>query len=468
MIKLYNTLTRTKEEFVPITKGLVKMYNCGPTVYWHQHIGNFRAYLFDDFLRRMFEYNDYEVNQIINVTDVGHLTSDGDEGEDKFIKAMKEQNLALTKENMLSIANKYYEAFLEELRLLNIQEPTRWTKATEHVADMISMIKLIEANGYSYMTSVGLTFDTSKFPDYDKLGRLNLDEIREGARGKTDAERKSPSDFALWITNQPNHVMLWDSPWGKGFPGWHIECSAMSCKYLGEQFDIHTGGKEHVQIHHTNEIAQTEAATKKHPWVNYWMHNEWLLLKDGKMSKSSGDIIRIVDLVAKGYDPMHFRYLCLNTHYRMQLTFSYEAMDNAKASYERLINIITELNNTPKGTSNKEKSDVYQQEFLEGINDDLNTSKALAVLWEVLRDNSLSNKNKIHLVKEFDKVLGLRLNEKIEIVIPKEIIELAEKRELARKNKQFDESDKLREEILKKGYVIEDKKTGYVLKTVNL
>jgi len=460
MLKLYNTLSRKKEEFKPIKKGEASLYGCGPTTYWYQHIGNMRRYIFEDILKRTLEYNKFKVKHIINITDVGHLTSDADEGEDKMMKALKRENLPLNSDSLLKLSAKYEKTFFEDLKKLNIEPPNKWPKATDHIQDMINLIKKIEKKGYTYKTKVGLIFDTSKAKDYTKLGKLNLEDLKAGSRVEVDPERKNPSDFALWITNQPNHIMQWDSPWGRGFPGWHIECSAMSSKYLGEQFDIHTGGEEHIPIHHTNEIAQSEAASGKRPWVKYWLHMRWLTLKNGKMSKSEGNVYTISDLEKKGYSPLDFRYLCLLTHYRKRLSFSLEALDSAKITHDRLKNIILELKT--KNDSHKVKNN-YKKEFFNGINDDLNASKSISVLWNVLRDSNLGSKEKLELIYEFDKVLGLSLKEIKEDKIPKGITELADEREKARLKKDWKTSDKIRDEINKKGYEIKDTKEGYTI-----
>ncbi|MEA3429861.1 MAG: cysteine--tRNA ligase [Nanoarchaeota archaeon] len=463
-LKLFNTLSKKIEEFQPIKKGEVSFYACGPTVYWYQHIGNLRTYISEDILKRTFLYNGLKVKHIINVTDVGHLTSDADEGEDKLVKALKREGLPMTKEAMLQLADKYFKEFVEDFSRLNILEPDVWCKATEHVKEMIELIKKIETNGYTYKTSVGLIFDTEKFKDYANLARLNLDELEQGARTKIDAERKNSSDFALWVTNQPNHIMLWDSPWGQGFPGWHIECSAMSIKYLGEQFDIHCGGKEHVPVHHTNEIAQSESATGKKPWVKYWFHTEWLGMKDVKMSKSKGDIIIISGLIEKGYDPLDYRYFCLQAHYKTPLTFSFEALDAAKTAYKRLKNKIIEIKNNLE-SKNKEKLKEYQDKFFTHINNDLDTPQALALLWDMIKDKDIGNKEKYELTLKFDKVLGLKLDktkeEKVEI--PEEIQKLIEERQTAKDNKDWTKSDELRNKIKDAGFIIKDTKEGPIL-----
>ncbi|MBW3003594.1 cysteine--tRNA ligase [Candidatus Woesearchaeota archaeon] len=464
-IKLFNTLSRKTEVIEPIKKGEIGIYACGPTVYWFQHVGNLRTYISEDILRRTFQYNNIKVKHVINVTDVGHLTSDADEGEDKLLKALKREGLPLTKEAMLKLADKYFKEFVEDFHRLNILEPDVWCKATEHVNEMIELIKRIEANGYTYKTSVGLIFDTAKFKDYANLARLKLDELEQGARTKVDPERKNPSDFALWITNQPNHIMLWDSPWGRGFPGWHIECSAMSIKYLGEQFDIHCGGKEHIPVHHSNEIAQAEGATGKKPWVKCWFHTEWLGMKDIKMSKSKGDIIIVSGLMDKGYDPLDYRYFCLQAHYKTPLTFSFEALDAASTAYQRLKNKVLEIKDKPDSKDGK-KLQEFKDKFLEHINNDLDTPGALALLWDLVKEDSIGNKEKYELILEFDKVLGLKLDEVKEekIKVPKNVQKLVDERENARKDKDWAKSDELRDKIKESGFTVKDTKEGPVVK----
>ncbi|MBD3252643.1 cysteine--tRNA ligase [Candidatus Pacearchaeota archaeon] len=477
MFKLYNTLTRKKQEFKPLKDKQVGIYGCGPTVYWYQHIGNLYRYVFEDILVRTLLFNGYKVKHIINITDVGHLTSDADEGEDKMVKAIKRENLALTKESMLKIADKYTKVFKEDLKKLNILEPDKWPKATEHIKEQIELIKKLEKNGFTYKTSVGLIFDTSKFRDYGKLAKLKLEDLKAGSRVKTDDERKNKSDFALWITNQPNHIMQWDSPWGRGFPGWHIECSAMSMKYLGEQFDIHTGGEEHIPVHHTNEIAQSEAATGKKPWVKYWLHLRWLVIDSGKMSKSLGNVYQLSDLEEKGFEPLAFRYFCLTGHYRKNLNFTINNLKNSQNSYNRLKNIITGIKNDKK--TNKK----YLKKFEEAINDDLNLPLALQILWELARDKKAHGK--LSVIKRMDEVLGLDLLKKEEIKVykikledkiklkenltttiiapketPKEIISLVRKREELRKQRKWQEADVIREKIRVLGYKVDDTKEG--------
>jgi len=457
-LKIYNTLTRKKETFKPMDPEgkLVKIYGCGPTVYWTQHIGNLYREIFEDVLERALRFNGYKTLHIRNITDVGHLTSDADEGEDKMVKAIKREGLPMTSESMLKIANKYADAFFEDRKKLNLLEPNAWPRATEYIKEMIELIKLIEKNGYTYKTSVGLIFDTSKLQDYSKLANLKTDEMDFGSRVKVDEERKNKTDFALWVTNQPNHIMLWDSPWGKGFPGWHIECSAMSWKYLGEQFDIHTGGEEHIPVHHTNEIAQSEAAFQKHPWVKYWMHLRWLVVKGGKMSKSLGNVYTISELEEKGFNPLSFRYLTFQGHYRKNLNFDLESLGASQNAYFKLKNIIKDLKDDKKENKKSLK------EFEKAVNDDLNMPKALAVLWELIRDEKAEGK--YQTIKKMDEVLGLKLFEKEKKAdIPKEIKSLAEERLNAKKIKDFKKSDELREKLKSLGWNIKDSKEGYEL-----
>jgi cysteinyl-tRNA synthetase len=467
---LYNTLTKKKELFVPVkrkNKDFVSLYACGPTVYWYQHIGNLRTYIFEDILKRVFEFNGYKVRHVINITDVGHLTSDSDEGEDKMLKALKRENLPLTKDSMLALAEKYTQVFKQDFKKLNIIEPDIWPKATQHIHEMQELIKKIEKKGFTYKTKVGLIFDTSKFKNYSKLGRLKLKELKQGSRTKKDPERKNPSDFALWITNQPKHVMQWDSPWGRGFPGWHIECSAMSMKYLGKTIDIHTGGEEHIPIHHTNEIAQSEAATGK-KFVKYWLHARWLLFKGDKMSKSEGNIYTISELENKGYDPLAYRYFCLTAHYRTQLEFSWERLDEAQKIYNNLKEKISEIkqNLEIRGIRSEKILD-YKKEFKKAINDDLNMPKALAVFWKMLKSD-LQNNEKYSLVLMMDSIFALELDKvkKEKMTIPEKISQLINQREKARENKNFDLADKLREQIKLEGYIIEDTPRGPKIKKI--
>ncbi|RLE47067.1 cysteine--tRNA ligase [Candidatus Woesearchaeota archaeon] len=462
-LKLYNTLHRKEEVFRPIEDNKVRMYCCGPTVYDFAHIGNLRTYVFEDVLKRVLLFNKFEVLHVMNLTDVGHLVSDAEEGEDKLVKAIKREGLPLTKESMLKIAGKYTKAFKEDIKRLNIIEPDIWCKATEHIPEMIELIKRIEKNNYTYKTSVGLMFDTSKFKYYAELGRLKLEQLRPGKKTLSDPERRNPSDFALWITNQPKHVMLWDSPWGRGFPGWHIECSAMAIKYLGEQFDIHCGGVDHINVHHTNEIAQAEAATGKHPWVRFWLHGEFLTINKEKMAKSKGAFFILQDLVDKGFDPLVFRYFCFSAHYRSHLNFDFEALTAAKNAFEHLKDRVLDFK---ENQSSNPTANSYSEDFLNAVNDDLDMPKALSVLWAVVKDSGLGNKEKYDLILEFDKVFGLGLDKLEREKLSPELMELIKERERARKEKDWKKADELRDELKKKGIIVEDSPDGTKWKKV--
>jgi len=451
MLKLYNTLTRKKETFKPLKDKTAGIYTCGPTVYWYQHIGNLRSYIFADVLKRVLLYDGYKVKQIINVTDVGHLTSDADEGEDKIEKAAKKEG-----KTAKEITDYYWKIFRDDFKKLNIKEPDVWPKATEHIKEQIDLIKKLEEKGYTYRTNDGIYFDTSKFKNYGKLARIKKEGLRPGKRIEMK-EKKNPTDFALWkFSEKPGlRQQEWQSPWGLGFPGWHIECSAMSMKYLGEHFDIHTGGEDHIAVHHTNEIAQSEAATGK-KFVNYWLHGAFLTFKDEKVSKSKGGLYTIQELKEKGVSPLAYRYLCLTAHYRTTLDFSLENLEGAQNSYERLKNIIGEIKNDEK--INKK----YLKEFEKAINDDLDMPKALATLWNLVRDKKATGE--IDTIKEMDKVLGLDLLKKKKIKIPKEIEGLVGERESARQNKNWQKADELRKKIGKLGYKVEDTPNGPVIK----
>ncbi|MEO0079285.1 MAG: cysteine--tRNA ligase [candidate division WOR-3 bacterium] len=456
-MRLYNTLTRQKEELAPVEPGRVKVYTCGPTVYWFAHAGNFRAYVFADTLRRVLEFLGYEVRHVMNITDVGHLTTDDDLGEDKL-----EQGARREGKTPQEIARFYEEAFWADARKLNIQRPHVVCRATEHISEMIELVRRIEANGFAYRTSVGLIFDTGKFPDYWRLGRLNLGEQRAGARVQVDPERRNPSDFALWITNQPKHLMQWDSPWGRGFPGWHLECSAMSMKYLGERFDIHTGGIDHIPVHHTNERAQNFAATG-HEVVSIWCHNAFLQLGDTRMGKSEGNIVTITELEEQGFEPLAFRYLCHTALYRMPLNFTREALESAQNGLRGLRELGLNAQGWPESTG-ADWTERARQEFREAIEDDLNIPQALAVVWNVVREgNRRQDRRAWKAVLDFDQVLGLGLAQTAERP-PEDVTRLAEQREAARQAKSWAEADRLREEITKLGWIIEDTKEGWRLK----
>lgn len=455
-IYLTNTLTHKKEKFVPIKENNVGVYSCGPTVYWNQHIGHMYAYVQWDVMVRLFRYLGNDVKWVMNLTDVGHMTSDEDTGEDKMEKGAKREGLSVWQ-----IADKYITQFEDSLQLLNIQKPDILCRATDHIAEQIELIKKIEANGFTYKTKTGLVFDTSKFPDYAKFAKLNLEDQKAGARTEIDVEKKNPWDFLLWVTNQPNHIMQWDSPWGKGFPGWHIECTAMSTKYLGEKFDIHTGGKEHIPVHHTNEIAQGFGAFGHHT-ANFWLHNAWLLVDGEKMSKSLGNNILVTDLVNKGFDPLALRYLILSSNYRTGTNFTLGSLQSAQNALDKLRSQILNLKSQTERTVLSEEKEIkiekFRNEFFDAVGDDLNVPKALGVLWSML-GSSIPSEDKYDLALSFDEILGLKLSEvkNSEVQIPNEIQELMQKREQLRKEGKFEEADKIRDEIIRLGYQISDK-----------
>jgi len=448
-LKLYNTLTRKKQEFKSIEKDKVGLYSCGPTVYWYQHIGNLRSYIFSDILKRVLKYNNYKVKHVMNVTDVGHLTSDADTGEDKIEKAAKKE-----KKKASEIADFYLKIFKQDLKKLNIKEPDVWPKATKHIKEQIELVRKLEEKGYTYKTSDGIYFDTSKVDDYGKLARLKIDNLEAGKRISI-GEKKNKTDFALWKFSEKPGVRQqeWDSPWGVGFPGWHIECSAMSSKYLGEQFDIHTGGEDHIPVHHTNEIAQSESAFCKKPWVNFWMHGAFLTFKGEKVSKSKGGLYTISELEEKKFSPLDYRYFCLTAHYRSQLAFTIENLENAKNSRQRLMNIISEI----KDDKHKENPH-YLREFEAAINNDLNMPEALQVLWKFIKDDNVLGKTST--LKKMDEVLGLNLLEKEKIKVPTTVRNLVKLREAARRNKNWERADMLREKIQKHGFKVDDTEKG--------
>ncbi len=442
-MQLYNTLTRKIEEFKPVKQGQVGIYSCGPTVYWNQHIGHMYAYTQWDCLVRTFEYLDFGVKWVMNITDVGHLTSDGDSGEDKMEKGAQREN-----KSVWDIADQYINQFEQSLKLLNIQKPEVMCRATEHISEQIALIKKIEKNGFTYKTQTGLVLDTGKFAGYADFGRLNLNEQKPGFRVEVDPQKKKPWDFLLWVTNQPNHIMQWDSPWGRGFPGWHIECTAMSVNYLGESFDIHTGGKEHIPIHHTNEVAQAFAAFG-HQTANFWLHNEWLTFEGEKISKSSGNSILVSDLVSQGFSPLALRYLILTSHYRSGLNFSLESLTAAQTALTRLKTKFKEWKKEKKETAGfSAKALDFEANFKQALENDLQLPQALAVVWSLAEDSQIPNFEKYALLKHWDRVLGLKLEEDILTTeIPPEVEKLAQKRKELRDSGDFAQADKLRIEI---------------------
>ena len=452
-LSLYDNYERRQREFVPLSGNEVGLYTCGPTVYDFQHIGNLRTYLFEDLLKRVLVLNGYRVRQVMNITDVGHLTSDADTGEDKM-----EAGSRRTGRSAWEIAEEYTRVFREDLAAMNITEPDVWCKATDHIQEQIAFIRDIETNGYAYRTSDGIYFDTERQPGYGYLARLDKTGLEAGKRVEL-GEKRSVTDFALWkfSTRGERRQMEWDSPWGTGFPGWHIECSAMAQKYLGDYFDIHCGGEDHIPVHHTNEIAQTEARAGTR-LANFWMHGYFLLLNSAKMAKSAGEFLRLKSLTDRGYDPLTYRFLCLTAHYRTQMSFSWEAMDAAQTGLERLRRQVYELG--AAGAADQ----AFSVRFRNDVNDDLQFPKALTLVWEVLKQ-PLPDAVKKATVLAFDQCLGLRLAEwqpRLE-VIPAAVETLAQQRLVARQARNWAESDRLRDAIAAFGFNVEDSAGSYRL-----
>lgn len=494
-LRLFNTMGRKMEDFVPIQEGKCGFYGCGPTVYNYAHIGNLRAYVFLDLLDRTLTYLGYDIKHVMNITDIGHLTGDADAGEDKMLKTAKERG-----QSVLEIAKFYTDAFFNDIDRLNIRRPDVVCKATEHIDEMIALIKRLEENGHTYMSGGNLYYDISTFPDYGKLAMLNLDDLKAGARIDVDQNKRNPYDFVLWFTKSKfeNQALVWDSPWGKGYPGWHIECSAMSMKYLGEQFDIHTGGIDHIPIHHTNEIAQSEGATGK-KWVNYWLHNEFLVIakdKDndgGKMSKSSGNFLTLQLLIDKGYEALDYRFFLLGAHYRSQVAFSWDAMDSAKNARKALIQrtskkiaqaveangsipSMEEILQTKIGDAGQKWID----EFTKALENDLATPKALSMLQGAIKDKDLSAMEVLAVVAKMDSVTALSLiDSAIEMYkaekdnenngtedssLDVEMQKLIAERNEAKKQKNYARADEIRNELASRGIVLVDTPQGTIWK----
>ena len=451
-IYFYNTLTKQKDLFKPIEEGKVKIYSCGPTVYKDATIGNMRTNLLNDTLRRVLKYNGYELKHVMNITDVGHLVSDGDEGEDKMLKSAREEH-----KSPLEIAEHYTKLFFRDLERLNIETPEVVCKATDHIKEMLEMVQKIMKNGYAYETSTAIYFDVSKLDKYGILSGINLNDQKAGARVDIDPEKRNPYDFALWIKSPENHLMKWDSPWGPSYPGWHIECSAMSTKYLGEEFDIHTGGIDLVPTHHENEIAQNKGACGKNP-AHYWIHGEYLLINGGKMSKSLGNTYLIDDIIARGYSPLAYRLFNYSCHYRGKLNFTWEGIESANTSLIRLREGYQKHLNGNSDISDEIIADM-ENRFHQAINDDMNMPLALSVVWEAVKYPEKSPKI-AQLLKKFDTVLGIKIDEVQETKIPQEILDLVEERKQARSDKNWSESDRLRDLIAEKGYIVKDTKDG--------
>lgn len=470
-LRLYNTLTRRKEEFEPIEPGVVRMYSCGLTVYNYAHIGNLRTYIFSDILRRTLEYEGYDVKHVMNVTDVGHLTSDADAGEDKMEKGAREAG-----KSIWEIARYYEDVFWNDLDLLNIERPKIICRATEHVPDMIALIETLVKRGHAYETDQAVYFDVTTFPKYTEFTRQSLDEKVVGARDEVqeDPGKRHPADFALWfkaVGRFENHIMRWDSPWGVGFPGWHIECSAMAMKYLGETLDIHTGGEDHIWVHHPNEIAQSEAATGKQ-FVRFWMHGTFLLVGDlsqgiveRRMGKSEGNFIRLQTLIDNGYDPLAYRYACLMAHYRQKLKFTWQSMDAAAAGYSSLKEFAARAEQITKKTNAGAGGwvDDFRKRFREAIEDDLNMPQAMAAVSEMIREAEARNDyGVLDALYDFDRVLGLRLRESAQAAtsIDAQVEALIKEREAARKAKNYTRADEIRQQLAEQGITLEDTPTG--------
>lgn len=456
-MKLYNTLTKKVEEFIPHDENVVTMYTCGPTVYHYAHIGNLRTYIFEDILEKSLTYLGYNVKRCMNITDVGHLTSDADTGEDKMLKGAKRE-----KKSVLDIANFYTEAFKKDTEKLNIKWPETVSKATDNIEDYIKIIKDLLKKEYAYLSNGNVYFDTSKLKNYYQLTNQDKADLAVGVRDDVEADKakKNQADFVLWFTKSKfeDQELKWNSPWGVGYPGWHIECSGISLKYLGEYLDIHCGGVDNIFPHHTNEIAQSEAYIG-HKWCNYWIHGEHLNDKDGKMSKSNDEFLTINLLEEKKYNPLSYRFMCLNTSYRKVLVFTYDALDNAQKTYQKLKNKILSLKE--EGQIDKEQYSNYDNRFKEYISDDLNTANAITLIYDLLKDE-VSDATKLALIKAWDQVLSLNLTIKKakNDIDPKFILEQIEKRKIAKANKDYDLADKIRDDLGKQGIILKDTKDG--------
>ncbi len=461
-MRIYNTLTKRIEEFIPYDKNMVNMYTCGPTVYHYAHIGNLRSYIMEDILEKTLIYNGYKVKRVMNITDVGHLSSDSDTAEDKMVKSAKKQN-----KSVLDIAKFYTEAFFEDCKKLNIKKPETIEPATNLIHEYINLIEDLLKKEYAYLSGGNVYFDTSKLKDYYVLTNHKEDEMVVGVREgvENDDNKRNQADFVLWFTKSKfeDQELKWDSPWGLGYPGWHIECSCISMKHCGEHLDIHCGGVDNIFPHHTNEIAQSEAYLG-HKWCNYWVHCEHLNDKNGKMSKSKGEFLTVSLLEEKGYNPLSYRLMCLQSHYRKQLVFTFENLDNAEQTYKKLKQRAMALSNC--GTLNEIKFRNYDSKFKECLNDDMNTSSALTVLYDVLKDNTLNDITKRSLIDSFDKVLSLDLLKKEDIKLDDDFIKYIEEqiklRSAAKKNKDFETADRIRNELLEKGIELKDTREGII------
>jgi cysteinyl-tRNA synthetase len=465
-MKLYNTLNKRVEEFVPKVEGVVRMYTCGPTVYHYAHIGNLRTYIMEDILEKSLKYLGYDVKRCMNITDVGHLTSDSDSGEDKMIKGAMREN-----KSVLEIADMYTQAFREDAGKLNIRWPDIVSKATDNIDMYIKIISKLLEDGYAYQNGGNVYFDTSKLDDYYRLTNHKIDNMVVGVREgvEEDCNKRNQADFVLWFTKSKfqDQELKWDSSWGLGYPGWHIECSGIAIKYLGEYLDIHCGGVDNIFPHHTNEIAQSEAYLG-HEWCNFWVHGEHLNDKAGKMSKSRGEFLTVSLLEKKGYNPLSYRYLCLNSYYHNALTFSYEILDGASREYNKLRNKSLNLSN--EGEIDEDNFNLYVNKFKECLSNDLNTSMCITVLYDVLKDKELNDKTKRVLIKSFDEVLSLDLlkndDNSIDSELEKYIKEMIDKRNEYKNNKEYDKADDIREELKEKGVIIKDTREGTIFEIV--
>ena len=491
MLKLYNTMGKKIQDFKPINDNCVSLYGCGPTVYKYAHIGNLRAYVFQDILVRVLNFFGYNVKHVMNITDIGHLSDDGDDGEDKMLKSAREKGISIKE-----IADIYIKAFFDDIDKLNIKRPSVVCKATEHIEDMIELIKRIEINGHTYMANGNLYFDISTFKDYGELSGVDIKTLKAGARIEIDKNKKNPNDFVLWFTKSKfeNHALLWDSPWGKGYPGWHIECSAMSMKYLGEHFDIHTGGIDHIRVHHTNEIAQSESATGK-KYVNYWLHNEFLITDKGKMSKSSGDTFTLQDIIEKGFSPLDYRFFLLSGHYRKQLAFSLDALETAKKARRKMLDIISKILSICSENEIKEIEEINDifmvrviknnlkdsnllsllDKFSDAVASDLNTPNALVYLYSVIKEKTFSQFDILIAVAIMDLILGLNIIKEAKKLMnsdnqdninikTEEINDLINERNLAKQKKDYKKADEIREQLKMNGIILEDTKDGTIWK----
>lgn len=468
MLKFFNSLTRKLQNFKPLKDKKAGLYTCGPTVYSYAHIGNLRTYIFEDVLKRVLTYNGFKVKHVMNITDVGHLTSQADSGEDKIELAAQKE-----KRNTWQIAEFYTKAFKKNISELNILEPDIWVRATDTIKDQIKLIKILEKKDYTYRIADGIYFDTAKFKNYGRLwpqklkNKIKETDLEKYARIEKIEGKKNLTDFALWKFTPKGikRQMEWGSPWGKGFPGWHTECVVMASKFLGIPFDIHCGGIDHILIHHTNEIAQAEAAYGK-ILANYWLHGEFLILDKGKMSKSEGNFITLNDLMMKNFNPLAYRYFCFTAHYRQKLTFSWEGLKAAQLALNRLYEKFKEFKKAAKGKKLilGEKTKNHQKRFINLINDDLKIPQAVALMWQVIKDKNLNDFEKHHLLLNFDKVFGLKLAELKEETIPQNILKLVKQREAYRQQKNYQKADELREKIKHLGYIIEDAFSGPVVR----